>query len=556
MYVGVILKILFFVTTQMLLVHATRASKSTALRLIRGNRPFGFNFPIIGNGMLISTDQGKLKQTTLFSTSSSSNDEVLQSSPHTEILLYSGTAPLPPSVNLLCKNRPNLQVCQVEESGKKGTPALKWMVFHSSSGIQLDCTVLEQMYLGKNKLSDEETAHKWDDILSERMNLFVPPRMLQRMERERKEINNSHPPINLGDGGDLQRELNCAISVVQLSSFVSRSLQKALLSNLQTSGSIKKNDKSPVTIADFTVQALVIDTLSRIFPNDKFIAEEDSELLRSSESIRRDVLDILESCTGEVWTPERLFQTVDKGSYNITTANKLTKNITESSSNSKEERVWVLDPVDGTKGFMRGEHYCIALGLLRNGNPSLSVLGCPNLQLDLVLQGDTFSAEKNVGSIAKCVNVTSNTGEVLTNAFPPSSGSVFFAVSGRGSWARSLSMPAGAAFEVCVNTNSKVSECTLCESAEAAHGDRDISGRVYKSLGLKKDYLRLDGQCKYCVVGAGVADGNLRLPPGDIRKKYGITHLDFISFKKLEVRSQICKEKRSILQREGIYPSL
>ena len=23
---------------------------------------------------------------------------------------------------------------------------------------------------------------------------------------------------------------------------------------------------------------------------------------------------------------------------------------------------------------------------------------------------------------------------------------------------------------------------------------------------------RLDGQCKYCVVGAGAADGNLRLP--------------------------------------------
>lgn len=31
------------------------------------------------------------------------------------------------------------------------------------------------------------------------------------------------------------------------------------------------------------------------------------------------------------------------------------------------ERVWVLDPVDGTKGFMRGEHYCIALALLVKG---------------------------------------------------------------------------------------------------------------------------------------------------------------------------------------------
>jgi 3'-phosphoadenosine 5'-phosphosulfate (PAPS) 3'-phosphatase len=34
--------------------------------------------------------------------------------------------------------------------------------------------------------------------------------------------------------------------------------------------------------------------------------------------------------------------------------------------------VWVLDPIDGTKGFIRGQHFCIALALMENGKPVLS----------------------------------------------------------------------------------------------------------------------------------------------------------------------------------------
>ena len=47
----------------------------------------------------------------------------------------------------------------------------------------------------------------------------------------------------------------------------------------QSLGALNKDDKSPVTIADFAVQALIIHALSREFPGDRFIAEENSELL-------------------------------------------------------------------------------------------------------------------------------------------------------------------------------------------------------------------------------------------------------------------------------------
>lgn len=57
-------------------------------------------------------------------------------------------------------------------------------------------------------------------------------------------------------------------------------MQKYLLKG---QGVVSKDDKSPVTIADFAVQALVIYYLSEAFPSDRFIAEESSELIRGDQ---------------------------------------------------------------------------------------------------------------------------------------------------------------------------------------------------------------------------------------------------------------------------------
>jgi hypothetical protein len=64
-----------------------------------------------------------------------------------------------------------------------------------------------------------------------------------------------------------------------------------------------------------------------------------------------------------------------------------------------------------------------------------------------------------------------------------------------------------------VSDCKETSNSVLCESAEATHGDRSTTVRVFSSLQLKNDFIRLDGQCKYCVVGSGAAEGNMRLPP-------------------------------------------
>ncbi len=43
------------------------------------------------------------------------------------------------------------------------------------------------------------------------------------------------------------------------------------------------------------------------------------------------------------------------------------------------ERFWTLDPIDGTKGFLRGEQYAVALALVVDGRVVVAALACPNL---------------------------------------------------------------------------------------------------------------------------------------------------------------------------------
>lgn len=45
-------------------------------------------------------------------------------------------------------------------------------------------------------------------------------------------------------------------------------------------------------------------------------------------------------------------------------------------------RFWTCDPIDGTKGFVRGDQYAVCLALLDGGRPVVAVVGCPNLMLD------------------------------------------------------------------------------------------------------------------------------------------------------------------------------
>lgn len=49
------------------------------------------------------------------------------------------------------------------------------------------------------------------------------------------------------------------------------------------------------------------------------------------------------------------------------------------SAGGADGRHWVLDPIDGTRGFVGMRQYAVCLGMLQEGEVVLGVLGCPNL---------------------------------------------------------------------------------------------------------------------------------------------------------------------------------
>ena len=235
---------------------------------------------------------------------------------------------------------------------------------------------------------------------------------------------------------------------------------------------LAKKDKSPVTVADFGSQALVARTLAEAFPDDPIIAEEDSAELRLPgnapllDQVLRHVRNIrAEGDSTDAIDAGRVCAWIDRGG-----------------TSAYRDRFWTLDPIDGTKGFLRGEQYAVALALIVEGQVAVAALACPGLDA-------VFYAVRDEGAFG--VPVESGDDDA---AGPP----VHVRVSGRDD-------PAAVRF------------CESVESGHSAHGDAaSVAGR----LGMTAPPLRMDSQAKYAVVARGEADIYLRLPTrADYREK-------------------------------------
>jgi 3'(2'), 5'-bisphosphate nucleotidase len=71
--------------------------------------------------------------------------------------------------------------------------------------------------------------------------------------------------------------------------------------------------------------------------------------------------------------------------------------IDRGNGSGRSNRFWTCDPVDGTKGFLRGEQYAVCLALLVDGQVKVGVLGCPNLSID-ARSGIIFGATEGHGA--------------------------------------------------------------------------------------------------------------------------------------------------------------
>jgi HAL2 family 3'(2'),5'-bisphosphate nucleotidase len=246
---------------------------------------------------------------------------------------------------------------------------------------------------------------------------------------------------------------------------------------------LAKKDKSPVTVADFGSQAVICRVLAEAFPDDRVIAEEDAgelQLAQNAPILEQVVRHVRAKCGAKAGNPpgtisqDEICAWIDRGG-----------------SSSYCDRFWTLDPIDGTKGFLRGEQYAVALALVVHGEVAVAALACPNL-----------SATPDAVS---------------------SSGSIFSAVSGQGAFMRTDHGPDGldsVSSRIRVSTRDDPELLRFCESVESGHSAQGDSATVAAALAISAPPLRIDSQAKYAVVARSEADLYLRLPTrADYREK-------------------------------------
>jgi len=222
-----------------------------------------------------------------------------------------------------------------------------------------------------------------------------------------------------------------------------------------------KDEREPVTLADYGSQAVILEEVSRTFPDHAVIAEEGAAHLRAEadEGLKKMVRRLVSEILARQVDFDQVCEWIDHR------------------GESGSEYTWVIDPIDGTKGFLRGEQYAVAIGVLKDGEPWAGVLACPNLLVDA---SDDDGAR----------------------------GLLFVAERGRGAFRAALDSD----FEepITVSSVDSAEAIRVLGSVESAHGDPALLTALTEDLGLGGGVVRMDSQAKYGAVAAGGAEVYLR----------------------------------------------
>ncbi|MCU0614283.1 MAG: 3'(2'),5'-bisphosphate nucleotidase [Desulfobacterales bacterium] len=262
-----------------------------------------------------------------------------------------------------------------------------------------------------------------------------------------------------------EKELTVAISAVQKASRICKMVSESS----SPISSVQKEDHSPVSIADLASQALITLALRDYYPGDPIVGEEEAKTIQQHEHLGNKVLDLIQKETHTL-NLETLLEIMDYGSKSF----------------DSNKRFWTVDPIDGTKGFLRGDQFAVALALLEQGQVVLGVLGCPNMAIN-----STESQNRGV---------------------------LLYAVKGHGAFMMHLN--GQNTQKVFVDSISKVTMARFCESVEINHASHDQHQKIADALGITASPCRMDSQVKYAALARGQASIYLRLPrKKDYREK-------------------------------------
>ncbi|TAH37345.1 MAG: 3'(2'),5'-bisphosphate nucleotidase [Planctomycetota bacterium] len=243
------------------------------------------------------------------------------------------------------------------------------------------------------------------------------------------------------------------LEVAQRAGRAAARLCQAVLAEAPASpDAMAKLGEGPVTVADYGSQALILKAVAEAFPDHAVIAEEGSAHLRehTGDASTEQIIRLVSRELGQKVDFDQICAWIDhKGA-------------------AEAEFTWAIDPIDGTKGFLRREQYAVAIGILRHGQPHAGVLACPSLD-----GGMQFSAARGRG----------------TTAVP---------------------LAKGPPQRVHVTSFSDPAKVRVLGSVEAAHGDPKVVKAVIDDLKLTGGMVRIDSMVKYAVVARGEAEVYLR----------------------------------------------
>lgn len=257
-------------------------------------------------------------------------------------------------------------------------------------------------------------------------------------------------------------ESRFAIDAVCEAALVARRVQGELVT-----AALTKGDKSPVTVGDFAAQAIVAKRLTESGLTAPLVGEESAAYLRSpqgAETLER-VTHFVRSAFPSA-SPEEVCEWIDGG------------------DRDPGDTYWTLDPIDGTKGFLRGDQYAVALALVEGGRVMVGALGCPEL---------VRAVEPQRGGV----------------------GTVIGAVRDGGAYWRDLDVsgcsPLSAWRRLEVSSVTDPAETRLLRSVEKGHTNLGAIDHLAAAMGVTAPPVGMDSQAKYAVLAAGGGEMLVRL---------------------------------------------
>ncbi|WCJ32135.1 3'(2') 5'-bisphosphate nucleotidase [Euphorbia peplus] len=299
--------------------------------------------------------------------------------------------------------------------------------------------------------------------------------------------------------GKYATEFQIAVKVVHMACSLCQTVQQELVSKIDNQVT-SKDDDSPVTVADWSVQATVSWILSESFigQNISIVAEEDVQTLSEASSagllmaVTNTVNEILSKasnyglpCPTEALGSEQILEAISRCN----------------STGGRIGRHWVLDPVDGTLGFVRGDQYAIALALIDEGKVVFGILGCPNYPMKKELLNHHHKYHQSMSELS---SPTSETWQ---------KGCVMYAERGSGkAWMQPLVHEnkkfvwPNSAQQIQVSSIDDPEQATFCEPVEKSNSNHVLSAGVAYNMGLRKQPLRVHSMVKYAAIARGDAE--------------------------------------------------